>query len=837
MNIFNHLKINLLENDVIRFEYSPNDNFTNQESLFVAHKKTNDKELKISDGKVIYFKYLDYKFSFNKNNPLNTLKITLNEKVVYKFNNIKNSGELPLPNKTPLIFPLMDSPRLLIPSEGYIRDNSGYVLEKDVKDLYLLLCNGDYLKLRKQYISLTGKNELPRIKNFGLFSSRYFKYTQQSAIEMIREYEKHKIPLDTFVLDTDWRAEDLTNGTGYRVNRELFPNINEFFRYAHSHNVQVIMNDHPLPLNKQSTVLDKDEIDYRNTNLTKLLIKGLDGWWYDRNWICSLNSVDNKIAHETLGNYLFNDITKQFHIGYVIDQDVYERNLVMNNITDIYNGVYKSILDSRSHTYSLQWSGDTSSNEASLRNEIVNLNKCANNMIAYYSSDIGGHMGEPTKNQYIRWMQYGALSPVLRPHCTCSVKRYREPWNYDKKTLEISRNYIDIRYKLLNSFYTAAFKNINNGLGICSPLYLYYPDDKKCYKEETTYMIGNSILVSPISGAEKPKSVTKKNFKNKLRVTIYPNNEFKGQISYSKTLNSFADLSKFYKTVKAKNRKVKYFSFRFKGDLLFKKDYALSLINETEAKVFLNKKEVFNDIGWHYPTINEIAKLQKNKIYNLKIEVIEPRKLQKIDLVFYKLTKNSKTKIYLPEGEWFNVYHRNVYQGHRYIKEKYKLDETPIFIKAGSLLALYKTTDNISKMSLRNIVYDFYPSKKVSNEDFFYEDDGLTTAYRIGEYRKNEYKTYFNSDRYIIELKGSEKLLEDEVRARNVIFKVHVRDNETIDKVLINGEEIKFKRHDHAKNVIPFLNNEFARDSKTLTFKFKQVIKDNYTIELILRNK
>lgn len=834
-NIFKHLKVDLLINDVIRFQYCPSDNFTNEESLFIKSKTIADNELNFINNNKISFTYNNFIFEFEENNPLSTLEVKLDNRLVYKYKEIKNSGELPLPNKTPIIFPLMDSPRLIIPSEGYTKNNSGYILQENVKDLYLLLSNNDYKKLRKQYISLTGENDLPRIKNFGLFSSRYFKYSQQSAMEMIKNYEKHKIPLDTFILDTDWRNEELTNGTGYSVNKELFPNINEFFRFAHMHNLQVMMNDHPLPLSKESTVLDEEEIDYRNSNLTKLYIKGLDGWWYDRNWICSLNSVSNKIQHETLGNYLFNDVTKQFNQGCVIDQDVYERNLVMNNIVDIRNGVYKGIRDSRSHTYSLQWTGDTASNEASLRNEIVNLGKCANNMIGYYSSDIGGHMGEPTKNQYIRWIQYGSLSPVLRPHCTCSVKKFREPWNYDKKTLEISRNYIDIRYKLLNSFYTAAYKNINSGLGICSPLYMHFPEDKKCYKEETTYMIGDSILVSPISGADKPHSVTKNNFVNKLRITIYPNKEFKGPKSYTKVITSFEDVSKFYKSVKRKNRKTKYFSFRFKGDLRFKKDYQLAISNEVGAKVYINNKEMFNDTEWHYPTFNEITSLKKNKTYSLKVEAVQPRKLQNLDIIYYRLTKNRKIKVYLPEGEWFNISHRNVYQGKRYIKEKYKLEDTPIFVKAGSLLALYKTLDNISKMSLKNIVYDYYTSKNVINNNFFYEDDGHTTAYRIGEYRKNEYKTYFNDGKYIIELKGNNKLLDDEIKNRNVIFKAHIRDNETIDRVLINGEPIKFKRHDHSKNVIPFLNNEFARDSKTLTFKFKQVIKDNYKIELVIR--
>ena len=117
------------------------------------------------------------------------------------------------------------------------------------------------------------------------------------------------------------------------------------------------------------------------------------------------------------------------------------------------------------------------------------------------------------------------------------------------------------------------------------------------------------------------------------------------------------------------------------------------------------------------------------------------------------------------------------------------------------------------------------------------EDDGISTAYHIGEYRINEYRTHFENDRYIIELKGNSKLLEDEVKVRDVFFKAHIRDNETIEKVLINGEPVKFRRHDHNRKAVPFLDPKFARDSKTLSFKFRHVIKDDYKIELVVKAK
>ena len=819
---FKHLKIYILKNDVVRFEYSPKDHFTCQESLFVAHKVVSFDDTQFNGSS---FSYKGFEFSFDESNPLNTLTITKNGAVVYKYKEIKNSGELPLPNKTPEIFPLMDSPRLLIPESGYVKDNEGFILEKDVKDLYLLLCEKDYLKLRRQFISLTGKNKLPRFRNFGLFASRDFKHTKKSAIEMIQKYEANGIPLDTFVIDKEWEDPEQPE---YTVNEKLFPNIEDFFRFAHKRKIQVLMNNQPLPFSDTSTVLDKEEIEHRNSNLIKLYSLGLDGWWYTDNSKGKLRSIDRAISSKSLENYAYFDISKQFNLGFTLDPEVYERGLVMIGGSP----------DSRSHSYPLQYGAHTKANEQSLRYEIVKMNKLANNMVAHYSSDIGGYTGNPSKNQFIRWFEFGAFSPVLRPQCASSEKKSREPWAYGKETLDICKKYINMRYAFLNSFYSASFKNIENGLGVCSPLYLYNPEDKRCYKEEATYMIGNSILVSPVSGAGKPHSLNDKHFVNKLRLTIYPNTNFKGPKSYTRIVKSFTDVRKFYSEIKSKFPSVKTFSFRFKGDLKLKSEYQLAIKNAVKSRVFLGNKVIFDDFKSRTESFTVLEKIKKNRTYKLILESVQTRRLRECDLIIYKVGKpTAKTKVYLPEGEWFNVFHRNVYQGKRYVKEKYKIDETPVFVKAGSLIPLYKKLGNTSSLSFKTVIYDYYTSKKEDVRDFFYEDDGISTAYHIGEYRKNEYRTHFENGRYIIELKGNDKVLEDEVKVREAFFKAHIRDNETIEKVFVNGQLVKFKRHDHNKKAVPFLDAKFARDSKTLTFKFKHVIKEDCKIELVLKEK
>lgn len=823
---FKNMRISILANDIIRFEYAPDNIYSNGETLFTAEKKEIPFELV---EKETGYQYQDYLISFDKLDPLNTLKIYKDGKIIYRYKFLRNTGELPLPNKTPYIFPLMDTPRVLIPEYGYDKD-SNFIYEKNNKDLYLLICKGDYKLLRKQYISLTGTNDLPRLNNFGLFHSRYYPYSEKSAKEMILKYKKHHIPLDNFVLDTDWRESLKTKGVGYKVNENLFPNISNFYHFAHNNGIEVIMNDHPLPVNRKVNVLSNEEIAYRKEQLTKFFVLGLDSWWYDRNWIVSLKSISKRIPVESLARYAYHDITKQFYQGLVLDPEVYVRPVTMSNITEIRNGNYVSLLDSRSHIYPFQWSGDIAPDSSQLMQEIKNMNRCANNMLSYYSSDIGGHISDPTRDDFIRWYQYGVFSPILRPHCTCDVKYFREPWAYGEKAFEIIKEYIYMRYHLMNVIYTNAYKNFHHGLGIFRPLYLNYPNDKKVYKEDLSYSLGDNILIAPICGKEAKNA--SEFYVGKASASFYLGREIKGEAILKKRLkdiNFYVNGKSLYKSLP------KYdFSARYKLKLKFNHDVDLYIRNDDGVKVFINNQLTLKDWNCHSLTNNFVKTLKKGITYKIRIDYFQAGYDAALQLLYIPHTSNKKTKIYLPAGEWYNVAHRNVYQGNRYIKEKYRLNETPLFVKAGSLLPLYKNVENLAKASLKNIVYDYYPSRKIETNDYFFEDDGLTTGYKVGVYRKNRYSCKFIDDHYEVVLYKSENNLDDHLDIRNVLFKMHVRDLEKVIKVEINDTPISFKRHDHNSKVYPFNTTEWSKDSKTCCFKFRQDIKKDYIIKMYI---
>ena len=74
---------------------------------------------------------------------------------------LKNTGELPLPEHTPEVYVLSDSPRLSLPRHGYVEDgkpNSSFLLDEDAEDVYLIFAERDpYLHLVEMDELLGGK--------------------------------------------------------------------------------------------------------------------------------------------------------------------------------------------------------------------------------------------------------------------------------------------------------------------------------------------------------------------------------------------------------------------------------------------------------------------------------------------------------------------------------------------------------------------------------------------------------------------------------------------------------------------------------------------------------
>ena len=202
------------------------------------------------------------------------------------------------------------------------------------------------------------------------------------------------------------------------------------------------------------TALDPKELNYRYDNLSKLLKEGLDFWWYDRNWMVHLVTPKPNLNKEVWGMRLYHDTTARVRPE--------SRPLIMANVDGIDNGMRKRPMDVAAHRFPIQWTGDIGPGFDFLRRAVENaVYSGAQSLFPYESDDLGGHVANPTPEQYIRWIEYGALSPVYRPHCTHNLERM--PWVFGPEAENVARRFVNLRYRLLPVFYAAAHENYETG--------------------------------------------------------------------------------------------------------------------------------------------------------------------------------------------------------------------------------------------------------------------------------------------------------------------------------------------------------------------------------------
>ena len=133
------------------------------------------------------------------------------------------------------------------------------------------------------------------------------------------------------------------------------------------------------------------------------------------------------------------------------------------------------------------------------------FNSTASNVLyGYWSHDLGGHIGESIDPEmYTRWLQFGALSPIMRTHSQKSAGLNKEPWVFNKEYCDVLRKTIQQRYEMAPYIYTMARKGYDEGLSLCRPMYYDHPDNKEAYEFRNEYMFGDDILVAPATAPAK----------------------------------------------------------------------------------------------------------------------------------------------------------------------------------------------------------------------------------------------------------------------------------------------------------------------------------------------
>ncbi len=409
---------------------------------------------------------------------------------------------------------------------------------KGYKNIFYIGYGKNYKKGLQEYSNIFGKVPMLPQWVFGFWYSRYYAYSDKEYLKLVKKYRGYGLPIDVMVIDTDWRKEVWR---GYDWAKKYFPVPDRFIKEMKKRKIKLTLNDHPgynfseklssqdshFKYIKRKLNLKTDEWhpNWRNKKDVELFVnillkeklkQGIDFWWVDGWGADGILSISDAKIHKIDG--MEKDIEKykgfnpQLWLNYFyykISEKVYNRRGI---ILSRWGGI-------GSHRYPLWFSGDTFSNFKTLKYQVYFTCTAGNVLTNYWSHDIGGFLGRKiSKELYIRWIQFGMFSPVFRTHSDHGI---REPWNFDTETLKIFKKYLLLRYKLFPYFYRLAYESYKNALPIIRAMYHNFPEDKNSYKYKYQYMIGDSILVAPIT----KKMGNKKFIKKKI---YFPEGEWIG---------------------------------------------------------------------------------------------------------------------------------------------------------------------------------------------------------------------------------------------------------------------------------------------------------------------
>jgi sulfoquinovosidase len=101
------------------------------------------------------------------------------------------------------------------------------------------------------------------------------------------------------------------------------------------------------------------------------------------------------------------------------------------------------------------------------------------------------------KELWIRWVELGALAPLMRDHLGSQDHNPVELWT-DPDTVAVFRAYARLHTAIGPYLYRYAIIAHRHGLPIVRPLFLNYPTEAPTFALDDQYLLGDDLLVAPV---------------------------------------------------------------------------------------------------------------------------------------------------------------------------------------------------------------------------------------------------------------------------------------------------------------------------------------------------
>ncbi|MBO9672104.1 MAG: DUF4968 domain-containing protein [Sphingobacteriaceae bacterium] len=381
------------------------------------------------------------------------------------------------------------------------------------------------------YTTLTGRMKLPPIWSLGYQQNRYSYYPQAEVFRIAETLREKKIPADGITLD----IHHMDKYKVFTWDKDYFPDPKAMTDKLKAMGLKLtVIVDPGVKTEQGYDTYDKGLkagvfAKYPDgTNYTAKVWPGwchfpdftkpaTRSWWgeelkkYAQDGVSGLWNDMNEIAtwgQKTPDNVVFDfEGRKASHLE---AHNVYALEMVRASYDGAREAFNKRpfILTRAGYAglqrYSAIWTGDNRSEDSHMLLGVRLLCSLGLSGVPFTGMDVGGFTGNASAPLFARWMQIGAFNPYFRNHTSLNTKS-AEPWTFGEEVLEISRNYISLRYKLLPYLYAGFFEASTTGNPLMRSLAIDYTFDSNIYNEkfQNQYLFGAAFLVAPFAGSDK----------------------------------------------------------------------------------------------------------------------------------------------------------------------------------------------------------------------------------------------------------------------------------------------------------------------------------------------